>query len=79
MTVHLRVKGWLKPGAVVPVSVEAMADLVTEARRLEAENGRLSAHSAALRALLDAITKHGPDSEQVNDAYRDAVIALKVE
>lgn len=79
MTVHLRVKGWLKPGAVVPVSVEAMAEVVTEARRLEAENERLTAHSTALCVLTDAITKHGAASEQANDAYREALSALRVD
>lgn len=81
MSVHLRVKGWLTDGtiAVPPNTVEAMAELVEDVRDLTAENARLTAHSTALRGLTDAITKHGPASEQANDAYREALAALKVE
>lgn len=81
MTVHLRVKGWLTAGTIaIPADVQAaLADLVLDLRDQAVEIQRLTRHSTALRALTDAITKHGPDSEQVNDAHRDAVIALKVE
>jgi len=81
MSVRLRVRGWLTDGtiAVPPNTVEAMAELVEDVRDLSAENARLTAHSAALRAITEAITKHGHGSERANDAYRDALAALKVE
>lgn len=77
--VHLRAKGWLTSGARIDITAEAFADAVVAARELYAENEALKAHSAALRALVEAITKHGYGSEQANDAYREGFAALHVE
>ncbi len=79
MTVHLRVKGWLTAGAVVPCSPEAMADLVMEARRMSIENAHLSLHSAALADLVKTINEHGTAGDAFVDSYRAGVAALKVE
>lgn len=74
----IRIPGWLTNGTIkVPAdTVEAMAELVNTVRDLTAENARLEAHSVALRALVEAITKHGFDSEQANDAYREGLRAI---
>lgn len=77
MTVSLRIKGWLKPGAVVPVSPETFAEVVHECRRVVELNERLTAHSEALQALLRAIKDHGASSEEFADAYRVAVVAVQ--
>ena len=77
MTVSLRIKGWIAPGAVVPVSPEAMAEVVRECRRVAELNDRLTAHSEALQALLRAIKDHGTSGEEFADAYRAAVAATQ--
>lgn len=77
MTVSLRIKGWITPGAIVPVSPEAMAEVVHECRRVVELNERLTAHSEALQALLRAIKDHGTNGEEFADAYRVAVAAVR--
>lgn len=77
MTVSLRIKGWIAPGAVVPVSPEAMAEVVLECRRVAEINERLAVHSEALQALLRAIKDHGTNGEEFADAYRAAVVAVQ--
>ena len=77
MSVSLRIKGWIAPGAVVPVSPEAMAEVVRECRRVAELNDRLTAHSEALQALLRAIKDHGTSGEEFADAYRAAVAATQ--
>jgi len=77
MSVSLRVKGWITPGAVVPVSPESMAEVVHECRRVAEMNDRLRAHSEALQALVRAIKDHGTGSDAFADAFRAAVQALQ--
>lgn len=77
MSVHLRIKGWITPGSVVPVSPEAMAEVVRECRRVVELNDRLTAHSEALQGLLRAIKDHGTSGEEFADAYRVAVVAVQ--
>jgi hypothetical protein len=77
MTVSLRVKGWLKPDAIVEVSAESYAEMVHECRRVAELNERLTAHSEALQALLRAIKDHGTSGEDFADAYRVAVVAVQ--
>ena len=77
MTVLLRIRGWITPGAVVPVSPEAMAEVVRECRRVVELNDRLTEQSEALQGLLRAIKDHGANSEEFADAYRVAVAAVQ--
>ena len=74
----MRFKGWQTDGTLkVPAEhQEAIADMAADLRDLTAEKARLGTHSTALRALLDAITRHGPGSEQANDAYREGLRAI---
>lgn len=75
MTVHLRIKGWLTAGAVVPCSPEAMADLVEHGRAQEAELERTRPCVAALDALLKALSTGETDSDAFRDAYRAGLLA----
>ena len=77
MTVSLRVKGWITPGAVVPVSPETFAEVVHECRRVVELNERLTPESEALHALIRADKDHGMHSEQFADAFRAAVAVAK--
>lgn len=77
MTVHLRVKGWLTAGAVVPCSPEAMAELVEHGRAQESELERLRPLREAADAWLKAYADHPEDSEECRDAHRALVVAVK--
>lgn len=74
----IRIPGWLTDGTIkVPAdTVQAMAELVGTVRDLTVENARLEAHGVALKALVEAITRHGFGSEQVVDAYREGLRAI---
>lgn len=72
------VPGWLTDGSIkLPAdTVQAMAELVGTVRDLTAEKARLEKRDAAFVALVEAITKHGFDSEQAVDAYREGLRAI---
>lgn len=77
MTVHLRVKGWLTQGAVVPCSIDSMAELVEAGRALMARNAVLEPVLTAAEAWLRAQANHPEDSDECRDAHRALVAAVK--
>ncbi len=77
MTVHLRVKGWLTKGAVVPVSVDSMAELVEHGRQQEAELVLLRALRTAVAHWLATYANHPEDSDECRDAHRALMAAHK--
>lgn len=72
---HLRVKGWLTAGAVVPCSPEAMAELVEHGRQQEAELVPLRALRIAVAHWLATYANHPEDSDECRDAHRALMAA----
>ena len=74
-----RIPGWITNGTIkVPAdTVQAMAELVDTVRLLHTQNALLQVARDATDALLKAYMDHGDLSQEFNDAYRAAQVAVR--